>query len=88
MYHNIQEAAKEPNKKAEIDETTEVATPDEKKNDKVASEKKQSNVENDGDVIEPEDSTKKKKKKSGKEEIKEKGNSIYLLIHCLIDFFL
>ncbi|GAB1869576.1 Eukaryotic translation initiation factor 5B [Camponotus japonicus] len=64
-------------KKVEISEGKEVNTEngeatafDEKKNDKVISEKKQDNVEADGDV-EPEEGSKKKKKKA-KEETKEK----------------
>ncbi|XP_012217900.1 eukaryotic translation initiation factor 5B [Linepithema humile] len=67
------EAAKETNKKGEIDEATETAVPDEKKNDKVTSEKKQGSVEIDGDAVEAEDGSKKKKKKGAKEETKEKG---------------
>lgn len=72
-----QEAAKEANKKEETNEATEAAVPDEKKNDKIVSERKQGSVETDGDAIEPEDGSKKKKKKGTKEETKEKGNFIY-----------
>lgn len=72
-----QEASKDINKKGETNEATEAAVSDEKKNDKVTSEKKQGSVETDGDAIEPEDSSKKKKKKGAKEESKEKGNFIY-----------
>ncbi|XP_025270568.1 eukaryotic translation initiation factor 5B isoform X1 [Camponotus floridanus] len=61
------EISKDVNKNAENGEATAF---DEKKNDKVVSEKKQDNVEADGDV-EPEEGSKKKKKKA-KEETKEK----------------
>jgi len=67
---------KEPNKKGE-NEAMEAAVSDEKRNDKVASEKKQGSVEADSDVVEPEDGSKKKKKKGAKEETKEKGNFTY-----------
>ncbi|CAL1675282.1 unnamed protein product [Lasius platythorax] len=62
------DVTKEPNK-AENGETVKAATSD----DKMVSEKKQDSVEADGDVIEPEDGSKKKKKKGAKEETKEKG---------------
>ncbi|XP_072755875.1 eukaryotic translation initiation factor 5B [Anoplolepis gracilipes] len=65
------EVTKEVNK-PENGETVQATTFDEKKNDKVISEKKQVGIEADGDVVEPEDGSKKKKKKA-KEETKEKG---------------
>lgn len=72
------ESVKETDKKEETDkneatEATEAVVPDEKKNDKLASEKKLGSAETDGDAVEPEDSSKKKKKKGVKEETKEKG---------------
>lgn len=66
------EVTKETNKQAENGETIKATVFDEKTNDKVVSEKKQDTVEADGDIVEPEDGSKKKKKKV-KEETKEKG---------------